>query len=130
MTTAIAKYDSKSAADILARAQALGLECEELRVLKEGDVIEGTCTGRGAPHDVEDKATGQVRAVPTYRIKLESGIMLRVLGSHQIDAKLGAGTDAGMCPFPVILAHAGQVNTARGMRVNDVKIFMPEIPTK
>jgi len=121
-TTTSAPARKLTLAEVIASAAKDGLVTEEMRTIKEGDLIEGVYLGAGPDMDFENKATGEVKSVGTHRFKLGDGLIIRLLGSYQMDKTIPEYLPGAK--FKIF--HNGEVKTRGGGRVNDIKIFADE----
>jgi hypothetical protein len=114
-TDALLPYDKA-----LLEELALTHECEKLLVLKEKQAVRGIVLGEGPTVTMEDLTTHEDKDVKTWRLRVSRALVVRLLGSYQLDQELPMLTGA-----EIVIAHNGQVQTRAGKRVNDLTIFKP-----
>lgn len=94
-----------------------GVDIERVTPLEVGAGIEGVFLGKGGPVDVTDPATGEVRALDTWRIKVAPRIVLRLLDGARLKGEFTTKPVDGS--VRVRVGKLGSVKTKRGMNVTD-----------
>jgi hypothetical protein len=110
---------SSTAAAMMERAREAGLKAERMHTLKAGEGFEGVYLGPGPSVEHAPNALGEVKQSATWRLEHASGVIVRLLGSYQLDRELSACTPGET----VLIAHNGQRDVGGGKRVNDIVVF-------
>jgi hypothetical protein len=85
-----------------------------------GDGILGEFLGEGSSVETTDPATGEIRLLRTWAFKLDSGVTIAVIGSHQLNVDLPTykpGTRLHVVKMP-------QEKSRKGLPVN--RFFISE----
>lgn len=97
-----------------------GYSSEMVHTLQDGETIKGVFLGRGGNVEVSDPNTGEMREIPTWRVRSKSGaVTINLLGASQLNARL-AGLVEGT---NLVISRRGKSRTARGRNVNNYLIF-------
>lgn len=86
LTTTDGKYGLKRAGD---DAWA-GKSVTQMYSLTPDDALCGIFEGKGPDVDMTDPATGEVKPVSSWFIRVSPALRFQILGASQLDAKLGA----------------------------------------
>lgn len=92
--------------------------CPKVMSFKEaGQWIEARLQGEGAPVEVEDIATGEIRQIKTWVFSGGRGLRVALMGSYQLDHELPA-----LVGKMVRITYLSQQDTRKGTRVKDYLI--------
>jgi hypothetical protein len=92
-----------------------GVTVERVVTLEAGQGVRGVYLGPGAPVEVHDPVTGEVRELGTWRIEAREGIVLRLLDSAKLRREF-PGIAVGS---RVRVMRGGQIRTGAGRNVTD-----------
>lgn len=119
----VTKYVRKATAADIGGMKAAGYEARKVYVMQAGDTIEGVFRGPGAPVEVTDKISGEVRPVPTVDIDVGDGVVLGILASSQVEREL-KGYQEGR---KVRVIHLGQKRVGARM-INEFLVGKESTP--
>lgn len=94
-----------------------GFECQIVRNIPEGKAVKGEYLGPGAKIEMIDAGTGEVKDVPSVRLRLTGGLTLDIPESAQLSRLRNVAVGKLVC-----IARLGQVQTRGGRRCNEFKI--------
>lgn len=121
MSTEMEQFDPRKLAAMVAAGE---MEAgQQIMELEEGFMIEGQLLGRGDPAMLDDpNKPGEMRAVPTWRMRLRSGVICTFIGAAQLERQLP--------PFVgrkgnTIIARGATSRTKRGRQLTHYYVVGP-----
>lgn len=112
---AITKF-SGSAKDLIDE----GFSAEVIHTLQDGEAIRGVFAGPGGAVEVSDPNTGELRQLPTWRVRAkDGGLVVSLLGAAQLNARL-AGVAVGT---EIFVQRKGKTRTTKGRNCNNYLVF-------
>lgn len=102
LSTEMEQFDPRKLAALVAAGE---MEAgQQIIELQEGFMIKGQLLGRGEPAMLDDpNRPGEMRAVPTWRMRLKSGVVCTFIGAAQLERQL-----------PPFVGRKGDTIIARG----------------
>lgn len=94
-----------------------GVDIERIVPLADGNGVRGIFLGEGGPVEVTDPDTGEIRALGTWRIRVQPQLVIRILDSARLRSDLAKLATDGTVRVRVM--RLGVKNTSRGRRVTD-----------
>jgi len=97
-----------------------GYECEKFVSIPDGGRVSGYFLGAGPDTFVNDpNGGGEKRAMGTWRVRHDSGVILTFLNNSQLGTKLGSIPTGEH----VVIQRCGETSLGGGRRVSNFEVF-------